>query len=256
MPDRADDRGGMIRFHINATARLGAVFIRRHGYNDQAFLTPAQAPVRSRPERQQTRRSGDVYFETLDFDIPEGLTTDDFVLRPITAADAEMDYAAVMESRDFLQTWEQTSWPEVNFTVAGNLEDMVKLERRHAARHSFTYTIVNPDGTECLGCVYIMPPDARSFTKSRITPIGSRRWDDYDAAVYFWVRKSRLATGTDRVLLDALRTWFAWNWKFRRYLIVTSELFTQQVEMIGNTDLELGFEILDSGKPGRYLAYE
>ena len=197
-----------------------------------------------------------MYFENLDFDIPEGLATDDFVLRPITTADAEMDYAAVMESRDFLETWEQTGWPEVDFTVAANLEDMLKLERRHASRESFTYTIVNPAGTECLGCVYIMPPDARSFMKARITPVGNRQWDDYDAAVYFWVRKSRLATGIDRAVLDALRTWLSQDWKFRRYLIVTSELFTQQVELIDNTDLEMRFEILDDGKPGRYLAYE
>jgi hypothetical protein len=197
-----------------------------------------------------------VYFEKLDFDIPEGLTTNDFVLRPITSADAEMDYAAVMESRDFLETWEQTGWPEEDFTVAGNLADMEKLERRHASRESFTYTIVNPAETECLGCVYIMPPDARSFVKSRITPVGNRQWDDYDAAIYFWVRKSRLARGTDRAVLDALRAWLSQDWKFDRYLIVTSELFTQQVEMINKTELELRFELMEPGKPGRYLAYE
>ena len=197
-----------------------------------------------------------MYFETLDFDIPEGLTTDDFVLRPITAADAEMDYAAVMESRDFLQTWDQTSWPEVDFTVAGNLDDMVKLERRHAARESFTYTIVNPDGTECLGCVYIMPPDAHSFVKSRITPVGNRQWNDYDAAIYFWVRKSQLAAEMDRALLDALRTWLSEDWEFRGHLFVTNEQFAQQVDMFENAGLQRSFEIAEPGKPGRYLAYE
>ena len=197
-----------------------------------------------------------MHFEKLEIDIPEGLKTDEFVLRPITAADAELDHAAVMESRDFLRTWEQTDWPEEDFTVAANLEDMVTLERRHASRHSFTYTIVNPAGTECLGCVYILPPDARSLVSAQIKPVGNHRWDDYDAVVYFWVRTSRLATGTDRAVLDALRAWLSQNWKFRRYLIVTSELFTQQVEMICNADLELRFEVLEPGKPGRYLAYE
>ena len=195
-------------------------------------------------------------FEKMDFDIPEGLTTDDFVLRPIQAADAELDYAALMESRDYLQTWEQTGWPEADFTVAANREDLEKLERRHANREAFTYTVVNPAGTECLGCVYFMPTDSRGLARARITPVGNRQWDDYDAAVYFWVRASRLATETDRALLDALRAWLAQDWKFRGYLIVTSELFTQQVDMMRNTDLELRFEILESDKPGRYLAYE
>ena len=80
--------------------------------------------------------------------------------------------------------------------------------------------------------------------------------DDYDAAIYFWVRLSRLATESDRALLDALRTWLSQDWQFRKLLIVTNEQFTQQVDMIGNTDLQLRFEIAFPDKPGRYLAYE
>ncbi len=187
---------------------------------------------------------------------PSGLTTDGFVLRPILATDAELDYAAVMESRDYLRTWEQTTWPEDDFTVAANRADLEKLEERHVARQAFTYTVLDPAGTECLGCVYLMPTDARSFAGARITPVGDHRWDDYDAAVYFWVRRSRLAARTDRALLDALRTWLATDWRLGGHLFVTNELFTQQVELIRDTDLELRFEVEEPDKPGRYLAYE
>jgi hypothetical protein len=186
---------------------------------------------------------------------PSGLTTDEFVLRPILATDAELDYAAVMESRDYLRTWEQTSWPADDFTVAANREDLEKLEQRHTDRIAFTYTVMNPAGTECLGCVYLMPTDARSFAGARITPVGDDRWDDYAAAVYFWVRRSRLAAQTDRVLLDALRSWLARDWSLGGHLIVTNEQFTQQVELIRQTDLQLRFEVEEPDKPGRYLAY-
>jgi hypothetical protein len=195
-------------------------------------------------------------FQEMDFDVPEGLTKDGFVLRPIKATDAETDYAAVMESKDFLRPWEQTGWPADDFTVAGNREEMEKLERRHANRESFTYTVTNLAGTECLGCVYIMPPDARSLTRSSITPVGNHRWDDYDAAVYFWVRKSQLAMKMDRALLDALRAWLSEDWAFRDYLFVTNEQFAQQVDMFENAGLQRIFEIAEPGKPGRYLAYE
>jgi hypothetical protein len=195
-------------------------------------------------------------FKTMDADAPEGLATDDFLLRPITAADAELDYAAVMESREYLRGWEQTGWPEEDFTVAANRDDLEMLERRHAAREAFTYTVMDPTETECLGCVYLMPPDARSFTGARITPVGDHRWEDYEATVYFWVRESRLATATDRALLDALRAWLAKDWSFQGHLFVTSELFVQQVDLIGRTDLRLRFTVEEPGKPGRYLAYE
>lgn len=195
-------------------------------------------------------------FENLQFGVPDGLKTDDFILRPIVAGDAEMDYAAVMESREYLRTWEQSTWPADDFTVAANREDLEKLERRHANSEAFTYTVMDPAGTECLGCVYIMPTNARMFDGAGITPVGDHRWDEYEAAVYFWIRKSRLATGTDRKLLTALRTWLAQEWSLGGRLVVTNEQFAQQVDLIEQTDLQLRFEVEESGKPGRYLAYE
>ena len=195
-------------------------------------------------------------FENMEFAVPEGLTTNDFILRPIVAADAEMDYAAVMESREYLRTWEQSSWPEDDFTVDANREDLEKLERRHASREAFTHTVINPAGTECLGCVYIFPSDAQMFAGASITAVGNRRWDDYEAAVYFWIRKSRLATETERSLLDALRTWLEQDWSLGGHLIVTNEKFTQQVDLIEQTDLQLRFMIEEPDKPGRYLAYD
>ena len=194
-------------------------------------------------------------FKNRELDVPEGMKTDHFVLRPITAADAALDYDAVMESRDYLRTWEQTGWPADDFTVAANREDLEKLERRHVAREAFTYTVMDLAGTECLGCVYIMPTDARFLTRARITAVAHARWEDFEAAVYFWIRKSRLASGTDRALLDALRAWLTSDWWFPGHLIVTNEQFVQQVDMIGDTDLQRLFAIEEPDKPGRYLAY-
>lgn len=194
-------------------------------------------------------------FENLTFDVPESLTTDDCVLRPIVTADAAKDHDAVLESREFLRVWEQSTWPEDDFTVAANREDMEKLEGRHANRQAFTYTVTDPTGETCLGCVYVMPPDARMFSGARITPVADDQWEEHDAAVYFCVRKSRLEQKTDRALLDALRDWFAREWDFRRILIVTNEQFVQQVDLIESTDLERRFTIEEAGKPVPYIAY-
>lgn len=187
--------------------------------------------------------------------VPEGLRVQHMALRPITAADAELDHAAVMESREYLRVWEQSAWPEDAFTVAANREDLAGLERRHAERRAFTYTVLDPAATECLGCVYLMPPDARMYDGARITPLDGERWDDVDAAVYFWVRGSRLATGTDRVLLAALREWFRRDWGLDRVVVVTHEDLEQQVTTIEAAGLAPRFLIEERGKPGRYVAY-
>ncbi len=186
---------------------------------------------------------------------PSELVTDEFILRPITAADAELDYEAVMETREYLRLWEQSTWPEDDFSLERNLGDMRKLEEGNATRRAFTYTVQNPDHTECVGCVYVFPIDARFLAASTVTPVGDDQWEEVEAATYFWVRASRMETGTDRRLLDALRTWLDEEWRLGRHVFVTSELFEQQVALIESSGLELRFEIIEPDTSSRFLAY-
>ena len=186
---------------------------------------------------------------------PDRLTTDDFVLRPITVADAELDYAAVMESRELLRLWQQSTWPADDFTVEDNRVDLEEMERRHAAGVAFGYTMLDPDESTCLGCVYVFAPDARFLAAANITAVTDAEWDGIGAAVYFWVRTSRLPVGLDRSLLAHLRRWFADAWGLDDVVFVASELFTHQMQLIESTDLELRFEIAEPDKPGRHLAY-
>jgi hypothetical protein len=198
-----------------------------------------------------------MFFEHLEAaDVPDRLVTDEFVLRPIVTSDVELDYAAVMESKEYLRPWEQTGWPADNFTLKGDLKDVEMLEERHNARHAFTWTMMNPGETECLGCVYIMPPDARSYRESRIVPIGDARWQDYGGLVNFWVRTSRLSSGIDEKLLAVMRPWFTQHEKLGRILVVTNEEVTQQIELIERAGLQLRFKIDKPAHSGAYLAYE
>ena len=187
--------------------------------------------------------------------VPEGLRSDKFLLRPIRVADAELDYEAVTESREFLRIWEQSSWPEDNFTVEANRQDLQKLERRHTAEESFTYTIMNPTETQCLGCVYIFAMDAAMLRRSDVSAIDGARWSDYAAAVYLWIRLSRLADALDRTVLNALGPWLRDDWRFQSCLFITNEQFTQQVLMMESAGLRLRFRIKDPKAAGRFLAY-
>jgi len=187
--------------------------------------------------------------------VPSTLATGEFVLRPITAADADRDYAAVMETREYLRLWEQTGWPEEGFTVEENRDDLVDLEQRHADGRAFTYTVLDPADTECLGCVYVFHTDASFLAKSTVTPVGGDRWEEVDLVVYFWVRLSRMGVGTDEPLLAALRAWFADEWMSKRTVFVTSELFAQQIAMLERSGLLPRFELMEPGKPGKYLVF-
>jgi len=183
------------------------------------------------------------------------LRTDEFFLRPITAADAAIDHAAVMETREYLRLWEQSTWPADDFTVEANREDLVGLEQRHAAHRAFTYTVLNPQGTESLGCVYVFPTSATFLAKSTVTALDDDEWANVDAVIYFWVRLSRMENRMDERLLAALREWFTEEWKLEKTVYVTNEQFMQQVELIERTDLAVKFELVEPGKPGTYLVF-
>lgn len=202
--------------------------------------------------------------------IPDRLRTDEFVLRPIVADDAERDYAALMETRQLLRLWQQSSWPEGDFTVAANRADLLDMQQRHEARLAYSYTVLepaghrpaapttapsDPGGDECLGCVYVFPTDASFLRKATVTPLTDARWADVDAVVYFWVRLSRLETGMDGRLLAALRSWFTDEWGFRRTGYVVSEQFTEQLELFRQTDLTPEFTFTEPDKAGTFLVF-
>lgn len=194
-------------------------------------------------------------FNTAEFQAPEMLRTNEFLLRPLRETDAELDYEALMESREFLRVWEQSTWPADDFTVEANRADLARHERQHAAGEAFTYTVMNPDESQCLGCVYIFPTTAPMYSRPEIEPVAGEPWTAFEAAVYFWVRTSRLADALDRRLLDVLRQWFAQEWGIARPLILTNEQVTQQVAMIESAGGQLKFRLAFPNEPGKSLAF-
>ncbi|MEM7286161.1 MAG: N-acetyltransferase [Actinomycetota bacterium] len=194
-------------------------------------------------------------FDIARGEVPTGFTHADFVVRPLTTADTERDYEAVMASREQLRVWEQDSWPADDFTIEANRDDLRRHQDLHEEGHAFTYTVMSRDETECLGCVYLFPPEARFLAAATVTPVSDGRWGDVDAAVYHWVRTSVLGSGVDRAFFESLRSWMAEAWPIDHNVFVTNERLTHQVSLMESAGLRLRFGIEEPGKPGRYLAY-
>ncbi len=138
-------------------------------------------------------------FVSEDFKIPEGLKTDKFLLRMLTVNDVEKDFDAVTTSTEHLTGhFPGNNWP-IGLTLEQNLIDLGWHQKEFQRRSSFAYTMMNPDETQCLGCVYIDPPEK----------------DGYDATVYLWVRKSELDKGLDPILEKTVRDWVKNDWPFK-----------------------------------------
>jgi hypothetical protein len=138
--------------------------------------------------------------------VPDGVRTARLTLRPLRATDVKLDYEAVMSSAEMLRSWSQSDWPAGDFTLAQNLADLQRHELQHAERTAFAFTVLDPAGARCLGCVYIEPP----WPEAHALCAGARA----AAEVAFWVRTPGPAGGLDRHLLDVLIEWFEEEWAF------------------------------------------
>jgi RimJ/RimL family protein N-acetyltransferase len=162
--------------------------------------------------------------------VPQEKRTNRLWLRPLRATDVEPDYEAVMSSVEMLNHWSQSDWPARDFTLEENLADLQRHEREHRERKAFTFTVQSPPGTQCLGCVYIVPvrPEQVPLCEGAA----------YAADVGFWVRTSELADALDRHLLAAVRDWFQAEWSFDCILFTVSRQNTHQAALFEAAGLE------------------
>lgn len=186
---------------------------------------------------------------------PQGLRTDEFLLRQLVAADNQRDYEAVMESKEFLRIWEDPSFPPDDFTAEDNLKDVIKMEGRHNSRHSFIYTMMNLAETQALGCVYIAPTDVSWLADSEVSPIGNAQWSEYNTSVSFWVRPSSVAAGLDQKLFGSLLQWLNQEWPARAALFFTAESLHQQIALFESAGLMLKFRTTESGDTASSVAF-
>jgi hypothetical protein len=136
------------------------------------------------------------------FDIPGGLETAHFRLRMLSIDDVELDYEAVIESRELLHSLFGGSWPREGFTLEENLADLEEHQREFLDRKAFAYTVVSLDESRVLGCVYINPTEK----------------PDADVEVYMWVRQSEYDKGLDPLLFYTVKEWLGSSWPFETVL--------------------------------------
>ena len=137
-------------------------------------------------------------FVPKSFFVPSELSTANFTLRMLSVDDVEKDFEAVISSAARLsKVWPDSGWP-AGLTLKQNRIDLGWHEKEFQNRTSFAYTVVAPDESEVLGCVYFYPTDKAG----------------YDAEVFLWVRESEAATDLDGELFEVVQHWLASEWPF------------------------------------------
>lgn len=125
-----------------------------------------------------------------------------FHLRPIRAGDVDLDYPAVMGSRDRLwsiygKAW---GWPPATMTPEQDRDDLARHEAEIEAHESFNYALFDAAETDLLGCVYIDPAER----------VGA------DADISWWVVDRLAGSDLERALDEFVPRWIARTWPFDR----------------------------------------
>jgi len=143
-----------------------------------------------------------------DFPIPETIVFENYRLEKLSPEVAEIDYDAVMSSKERLRTVfaEKTDWPEDNMSLEDNIIDLERHESEFILRKAFAYTVLNPTRDRCIGCVYIDPT---------LNP-------HYDSEVYVWVRDSEVLL--DEELYSDVQNWIRNDWPFKNIVFPGREI--------------------------------
>lgn len=137
-----------------------------------------------------------------DFEPPTTLTTERFRLEPLGPQHNDADLAAWTSSIEHIRStagYPDGRWPPLaGMTLEENLRDL----RRHAddfiERTGFTFTVLDPNDGDVIGCVYLYPTAS----------------EDWDVTVQSWVRADR--SELDVPLADAVKSWLAREWPWKR----------------------------------------
>lgn len=126
----------------------------------------------------------------------------DHHLRPLRAADVDLDLAAVSSSQArlwsiFGRAW---GWPPAGLTREQDLADLARAEAEIAAHECFDYGLFDREETALLGCVYLDPSPRHGA----------------DADVSWWVVDDLVDTELEARLDALVPIWVMADWPLAR----------------------------------------
>lgn len=133
-----------------------------------------------------------------DFEVPTKLKHTMFRLEILEPGINDLDYEAVMSSKENLRSVfaEHDDWPADGMTLDENLQDLITHEKEFLAREAFAFTVLSPDNSICIGCLYIEPCNR----------------DNTDAEIYFWIRDDKRALEPE--FERTIKKWLNDDWPF------------------------------------------
>ncbi len=171
--------------------------------------------------------------------VPRFLETSEFVLEPLHPDHVVLDYDAVMSSKSFLRRWSYSDWPTDDFSLGDNREDLRRHSQEFFAQLAFTYTILSPDRSTCLGCIYLNPIES-------IQPVNDQERNllsSKSAFLRFWLRQTLQESARELSIFCTIAFWVKQEWKVNEILFSCNKQVPATIKMFHAAGLKIWLEL-------------
>lgn len=172
--------------------------------------------------------------------VPQSHRTAHFVLRPLTPEHTELDHAALMASKAILRLWSNSPWPQDDFTLDANREDLQRHYDEFQGGEAYTYTVLNPEEDRVEGCLYIYPlPQLLGHFGAPAETVETV--ESGEANLSFWIRGDRL--DDEKLLLKTIVDWLDNDWQFPRVTFATYNNTDRQRNLYESLGMKVRFRL-------------
>ncbi|MHA2168780.1 MAG: hypothetical protein ACXAB7_02605 [Candidatus Kariarchaeaceae archaeon] len=171
--------------------------------------------------------------------IPRELRRKAFKIRQLLTTDVEKDYEAVMATQEKHLKNTEGRWPKEGFSLNENLKDLERHQKMHGEEKEFTFTVMSPDESLCLGCIYINP-----LGKELKVKFQDRNWSmDHVAILYYWLRPDYSGGDYEQNFVDELVRWMKDDWDFSQVFFSGKHASEPELEFLENAGLTKKFQL-------------
>jgi len=142
----------------------------------------------------------------------------DFTLVPQAPSHVDADYEAVMSCRRHLRAWSMSEWPEDDFTLEQNREDLAGHIDDARQGLAYGYTVFAPDGKTVWGSLYLNPIEwfrAHYLLDEQADTAFAQGLVEVD----YWMLPDREEdVAFHRLFIETVQAWLVDDWGFERPL--------------------------------------
>ena len=133
------------------------------------------------------------------FEAPFKVSRSRYTLEALAPKHNELDYDAWASSKENLQGifGPDNDWPNDGTSLEKNRSDLENHYNEFVEKIAYAYSVLNPDESLCLGCLYIRPTPAPQF----------------DTRVDFWFRSS--SRDLEKEFHSDVDKWLKRDWGFK-----------------------------------------